>query len=712
MSKKSLKEVALKYQQELGLSIFPVELSWNEEDEKVEKKPVVKWKPFQEEKPPVSKVKSWWNRWPEAGIGVVTGRINDLLVLDSDSDRAEEYINDQGIGAEPTPKARTGSGGSHLYFRYPEGCEVSTAARFTDEDLEIDYRGEGGFVVAPPSPYPSKNEEHNNRYRWEFGFEEYEPNEPPEWLLDEIMEDKSGKFSLPETIPEGQRNDVLTSYAGKLSSRGIKREKIKDRLHRANKERCEPPLDRQEVDSITVYEPVDSGGDDFSPKEAAEKILDGEEQRGRFYAYVAEQDKFYRYRNFEGVWNRVEDEYVKKQIRNRGVEKKRFVNEIFEAFKYGVLDERNRVRFDPGKNPDRDHINFKNGILEWETGELKDHDPDRYDLVQIPHEYSPEATCPRWKEALEEWIPEEGTRSFVQEFIGYSLISDASRDRYLMLTGSGRNGKSTFLEVIQRIFGEKNLTTISLHKLTNEPRFETSNLMGTLINVCSDIDNAYIKRTGTIKKITSGETLRGEFKHGKSFDFKPFARLMFSANEIPKAGDKTTAWYRRMKIVKFPNEFEPGDPETDPHLGRKLSEEIPGIINWALDGLRRLEERGHFEESEAMQEAMDRYQRGNDSVLAFFEDRLVVAGEDNEVDPDHKLPSRYVYRMYKDYCESNELSPVSHTKFSRRLKEWGIPDTTTRFEFCEEHDRYRCSCSLYGTEKKNRKGFRGVEYRE
>jgi putative DNA primase/helicase len=519
-------------------------------------------------------------------------------------------------------------------------------------------------------------------------------------------------FTLPEEIEKGERNNILTQYAGSIWTEETTHEELLSKLKKANQEHCTEPLPESEIESIVDsadrnFDPVPEPGDsDFSPTQFAKQVIRKERARGVIYARVVEQGTFYRYSAESGVWIKEDPEYIKGLLRTAGLEKRHVVNEVFEAFKHVVRDRKHDIRFDPGKSPDTDSINFENCVLDWRTGERKEHDPTRYDLVQIPHEYDPEAECPKWREALDEWINEPETRQFIQEFIGYCLIPDASLDRYVILTGTGKNGKSTFLEVVQEMFGRENCTGIPLHKLTNKPRFETKNIMGTLVNICSDIDAEYIERTGTLKKIVSGEQIRGEFKHGDSFDFTPFARLIFSANELPKARDKSEAWYRRMEVVPFPNRFDPDAPDTDPNLSEKLINEIPGVINWALEGLRRLEERGHFVTSDEMSDYMDDYQRKNDSVLAFVDDRLEITA-----DADDRVPLKAIHRLYKSYCEDSGLSPVSRDKLGDRLKnELSLNCGRPWEQYCDECDRWNCDDSnCPGTlEKKQRTTYYGV----
>ena len=113
-------------------------------------------------------------------------------------------------------------------------------------------------------------------------------------------------------------------------------------------------------------------------------------------------------------------------------------------------------------------------MLDWKNKELKSHSPDYYSQFQLPVIYNKGAKCPKWKKTLKEWLPKEKSRMFLQEYIGYCLIPDTSYQKAVILHGTGSNGKSTFLNVINELFGESNLSNIPMHRLSN--RFETANL--------------------------------------------------------------------------------------------------------------------------------------------------------------------------------------------------------------------------------------------
>jgi len=714
-------ESALRYRNNYGFPVIPVEVT---SDNKV---PHVSWKKFQNQLPEGETIRDWWEKWPDAGVGIVTGKFSGLLVLDVDTDEGWKYVKEtKRIGSEPTPIVKTGNG-YHVYYRYPNQG-IKNQVRIGKEKQGLDIRAEGGYVVAPPSLH--YNEE---RYRWMHDFSNCELQEVPDWLLQKISqtEPREGNSSdldeIKDGVPEGQRNDAATKMAGSLFNKyGTDSEELVWQELQDWNSNNTPPLDGSEL--ATVFrsikkreqessdgEPKDGGQGNSSNSgkkshlQLADEFMRKERENGRRWEYVPETGSFYWYKEGEGAWDKVDERYLKSEVRRFAVgvsaklDKNHSIKEIISAMKDSLASPDNRKKLDPAVNPNTELINVENGMLDWKDQELKKHDSTHYSTLQLPIKYDPTAGYDRWEKTLREWIPQEDTRKFIQEFTGYMLVPDTSRQKSVILYGSGSNGKSTFLEVIGKLFGEENLTHVPLHRLAN--RFETGKLQGKLVNICPDIDSNYIDRTGLLKTLIAGETLRAEEKYKPSFDFHPIARLIFSANELPNASDKTEAWYRRFEFVEFPNSFKPGEEDYDPNLKEKLTDELSGIFNWALEGLYRLEENGGFTISSDMKRSKERYRSVNDSVNYFYDENI------SEVPNDEFLPTQFLYGRYKTFCEDTGMNTVSMKKFSKRMKELGLQGARRRVEVCKQHSRFRCDeCEEFEDTNENlKRGFIDLE---
>jgi len=687
-------EYAIEYAKNFGYSVVPA----NSEQKKGS---YVKWKKYQDRVADEIQIVEWFEDYPEAGIAVVTGQISNLIVLDIDPRHGGmETIKENNLQLPVTVSVNTGGGGYHYYYKYPQKLSEKLGGKiknFTGENVDLpglDLRADGGFVYAPPSLHPS-----GERYEFAEGLSpaEVELTEPPEWLINVIKNRQQAEQKKSTDwekkwagSKEGNRNNSAAQLAGKLAHSAVPPEAAKEiLLEKWNSKNiaangAQNPLPAEEViktvDNIYKIHTESKELDKFQPKRLAEMVFQYLKQEKReIWLYVAEMETFYVYRMDEGYWQKDNEEYLKASIRSLLVqikkqwESKKNISEILESYRHSVQRKKYFNKFNDISQQDKEYINVKNGLLFWEDEELVDHEPKLFSTHQLKAEYDPDAECPNWEKALAEWVPDQNTRDFLQEYIGYTLIPDTSQQVALFLTGGGSNGKSTFLEVITEMFGSNSISNIPLQRLSE--RFEVAKIQHKLVNICSDIDPTYLKSTGVLKTMIPGEPLRGEEKFKASFDFRPYVRLIFSANELPSTKDHSEGWYRRLMIVRFPNSFKKSDPNYDPHLKEKLIDEIDGIFLWALEGLQRLSKNGRFTNSQKMEEAKDQYKRENDSVKAFENDCIERMEEDTT---DNTITKADLYKDYKHYAEESGLQPVSRKKFSRKFKELGYKEARRR----------------------------------
>ncbi len=332
-----------------------------------------------------------------------------------------------------------------------------------------------------------------------------------------------------------------------------------------------------------------------------------------------------------------------------------FVKEVLEHIRRSTMVKRSAF--------DRDLfiLNVKNGLLDLRTLELKPHSPDYLSLIQLPVKWDPSAQCPRWDSFIREIVDEEDAK-VLQEFAGYTLLRDCRYQKALMLVGSGANGKTTFLNILQKVLGRENLAFRSLHELTTN-RFATADLYGKLANIYDDLDAETLTNTGIFKILVTGGEIQAEKKFKNAFKFRNFAKLIFSANKVPSTYDDTRAFYRRWLIINFPNEFT-GD-KADPHLEEKLStpECLSYVLKWAVEGLRRLLIQGRFSSDKDPAELEERWLRASNPAYAFIQD-------ETEEDPEAVTPKDGLYRAFIGYCKRNKLPTLSQRAFNQQVKKW------------------------------------------
>jgi hypothetical protein len=220
-----------------------------------EKRPLIRWEHLQHQRPSEEDINEWFRRWPKANVGIVTGEISNLIVLDVDpkhgGDTSLERLENKFRPISETVEAVTGGGGRHLYFAHPVGLTRNRAGLVQG----IDLRGDGGYIVAPPSVHPS-----GRPYMWAPG---RSPDEItlaplPRWILMPLRGPRVGR-SLPqwrqllrEGVPEGQRNSTIASLTGHLLWHGVDPEVALELMLSWNRMRCRPPLDDAEVAQVVA----------------------------------------------------------------------------------------------------------------------------------------------------------------------------------------------------------------------------------------------------------------------------------------------------------------------------------------------------------------------------------------------------------------------------------------------------------------------------
>ena len=238
-----------------------------------------------------------------------------------------------------------------------------------------------------------------------------------------------------------------------------------------------------------------------------------------------------------------------------------------------------------------------------------------------------------------------------------------------MLTGDGANGKSTLIHWITALVGKSNVSSVTLQELS-EHRFKVAEVYGKLVNAFADLDSRAIQSTSKFKAITSGDRMQGERKFGRIFDFCPFCKLVFSANEIPSAADTTHSYFRRWLIIDFPNRFNVGR-EADENLIDKLLTPamLSGLLNVALAGLRRLADaNGRFTESESIRGQLRDYRKSNDPVVSFIDD-CIISSEGARVE------RRSVLTAFSQYCKDQGFRAVGRNRFYEKLRANGVRDS-------------------------------------
>lgn len=642
--------------------------------------------PYLGRKATEEELSSW--SWP--GVGIVTGRLSELLVLDVDGPEGEAVLREHGHPI--TPMVRTGGGGLHLYFRHPD-AEVRTGIRVKPG---IDVKAAGGFVVAPPSVGPA-----GTAYEWIIGPDEVELADAPEWLMQALQAPRRNGSARPigDRIPNGQRNRELTSLAGSMRRRGMGGEEIFAALAATNRTRCVPPLDEDEVrkiaGSVARYEPA--GGPPAPPSRNGRGAPDSPQRfnltdMGNAERFVARHGEDVRYcfpwakwlvwsgsrwerddsgrvhrlaketvRSIYGEAADTEDEGTRKAIAQHANRSEA------EAKVRAMLDmARSEVPVSPDDlDADAWLLNVPNGTVDLRTGELRSH--SREDLVTklAPVRYDPSATAPTWEAFLERVLPGEELRRFVQRGAGYSATGDTSEQCMFINHGGGNNGKSTFQEALAGALGDYAMRTptetLMVRRSGGIPN-DVARLKGARFVTASETEEGRRLAESLVKDLTGQDTISARFMRAEWFDFKPTHKTWLATNHMPEIRGTDNAIWRRIRLVPWTVVVPPA--ERDRKLPEKLRAELPGVLAWVVRGCLEWRREGLRAPKEVRQAT--REYRAEMDVLAGF------VADCSKVGEGEKAYARELYGTYKKWCKESGEEPESQKKFGGRLKERGF----------------------------------------
>ena len=331
------------------------------------------------------------------------------------------------------------------------------------------------------------------------------------------------------------------------------------------------------------------------------------------------------------------------------------MREIQEHLKRRTYTRREELNKDPFL------LNLQNGMLELTRGSLLPHDAKYLSTVQLPVKYDPAAKCPQILKFFSEVLYEQDLAA-IQELCGYVLWRDYPAAKAWMLVGTGSNGKSTYISLLRKLVGIENVSSRGLVDIERN-HFATADLFGKLANLYADLEDVALRTTGKFKMLTGRDPVTAEYKYRNSFPFINTAKMVFSCNKIPESVDDTDAFFRRWIILTFPNQFQ-GDKEDRKLLDRLTTpEELSGFLNFALEGLKRLQANGwHFSNPRTTEEIRREYIRKSSPVQAFLMDctRLEVEGI---------VAKAQLYSNFSEYCHEHQLPVPSQDSFFKKLPE-------------------------------------------
>lgn len=645
-------EQALTYLIVDGYSVIPVGK---------DKRPLLSsWKKYQEEIPTVEEVTLWFKQWPHANIGILTGKISGITVIDIDTYKPEHTDIDK---FPETRTVRTGNGGFHLIYKYQEGLTISANAY---KHLPgVDIRSEGGYIVGAGSvtSYEKDGKQVGGEY---VVINNMEPQQFPI----EMFKNEKKKKTLETTIgaPSGSRNDNLASFIGTLLSSHKETDwqtMVWDAVLIAN-ETYKPPLPLAEVNatfnSIVNRErarrnEVSEDIEDENEKNVRQ-LFAKEKTRGTYelakymvkrfsIITIGEKEReMFVYRG--GMYFCAENEIIFPEIqRILG----HLVTKSAKMETYHKIADMTANSRDVFSSTPLNFIPLQNGVYDRITKELLPHDPKYKFTFQFPIIYDKDATCPKTEAFFEQILtPEQGET--VSEWIGYFFLRSYMFKKAIIFVGEGDTGKTTLLQVIMNLIGEKNISGIPLQKMAGD-KFAAAQMFEKHGNIVDELDPKDISGTGNFKIATGGGHISAEYKFGNQFSFMNYAKLTFACNKIPDVKDfDDEAYFNRWLIIRFGKTITTKIP--DFHRTLTTDEERSGLFNLAMFALDRLINQKKFSNGKDAVDTKREMMRSGSSIAVFAADMLDPA-------PGAEITKEEMYRNYVEFCTEKTL-PIETIK--------------------------------------------------
>ncbi|MFJ4010270.1 phage/plasmid primase, P4 family [Streptomyces sp. NPDC090026] len=312
-----------------------------------------------------------------------------------------------------------------------------------------------------------------------------------------------------------------------------------------------------------------------------------------------------------------------------------------------------------GRHDDSPIVACRNGLLRIRDRALLPHGPGFFNLVSVPYDFDPDATAPTWEQFLNGiWPDDPDSIAALQEWFGYVLSGRTDQQKILLIVGPSRSGKGTIARVLKELVGRDNLAGPTLAGLGTN--FGLSTLVGKPLAVISDArlsgnDNSQVVER--LLTISGEDTIDIDRKYRAVWTGKLPTRLVVLSNELPHFGDSSGVIARRFILLSMRTSWL---GKEDPTLFDRLTAEMPGILNWALEGLARLQRTGRITEPASSREAVTTMQDTASPTSAFVRERCTTG-------PACSVPVDVLWTVWREWAEDNGVRPGTKQVFGRNL---------------------------------------------
>lgn len=294
-----------------------------------------------------------------------------------------------------------------------------------------------------------------------------------------------------------------------------------------------------------------------------------------------------------------------------------------------------------------------------ETGrpKLLPHTPSYFAMSALPYAYDPDAECPLWRTFLSDVVDDPEYVLLLQQWFGYLLRRDLKEQMFLLLVGPGGNGKSVFTAVMEAFVGLANVSHVSLARFDNP--FALYGMLGKRLNITNETVHLIEEQAeATLKSLVAGDLMTFERKYRDPVEALPTSKIVITTNAAPRFSDRTWGLWRRLLLVNFQRVI-PRERQIR-NLADELKQELPGILNWAIDGLHSLNAKG-FIIPAAHEQLLEQYRQDSDPARAFLIEHYQPGQEDE------CIPTSDVYGAYREWCEANGYKALGERTFGQAV---------------------------------------------
>lgn len=487
-------------------------------------------------------------------------------------------------------------------------------------------------------------------------------------------------------IPIGSRNNALTSIAGRQRRVGASEPEILQRLREVNAVQIEFALEDFELAgiarSVSRYPPDPAAQllDTLNDAGNAQRLLD---HCAGTALYVPSRKKWLLWRDGRWTWDdegamvetakqcarhllmeaaKLNDDSPRKRVRQHA-DKSLNISRLKAAVDAAMTDE--RVVTPLGElDADPMQLGVENGHVDLRDGTLHQPDPKALITLTCPIRYDGDAKCPTFLRFVNVAMGGDAEMvAFVQRIVGYALTGRTDEQAIFFFHGGGANGKSTLVNVLIKLLGSYAVqappSMLMSHRFGRQQTNDLARLYRKRLLLCSEVDEGSFLDEALIKDLTGGDTVAARFLYGEFFEFRPECKVIMCGNHRPVIRNHDEGIWRRIVLIPFNVTIQKED--RDPDLPSKLVAELPGILNWAIEGARAWQAQG-LNLPEKVRQAGSAYREDMDVLGDWIREECVVG-------PEHQGKASSLWQSYSGWALSNPAVQLSRGAFASKLGE-------------------------------------------